>query len=917
MRKFKRTVLLLALLALTVGAVFLFSSCGTKYNIRYDYPILHLSDGSNGIVYDEQYTLSVDTAEGNVLNVREYDKEHFHPKPGYTFGGYQTKDGLKVFDADLKQVPGVPLTKDMVELVPIWIPMTYTVIFAEDEIDGKLYVNSEKSFEILSGEVLEPERFYTPELTVPNTEFLGWKAETKFINSDYEPEERRRLEIDDDYSNYGYFAHVGSYVDQNGVTHEGNFVLFKAKIDYIQHTVTLSYRDGTPKVFINVINGEPLPDLSEYDIKKNGQHVRGFSTEMYEYVPFFGNVTESMTLYAQYESYNSVTLRYSDTESKVFDIYENDPVELPVPEDTENYIFGGWYGNKEYTGPIYRKPTLSDTPSTYHAKWIPKNYALTFDVNGGKALAPDSYAYGMEDTLPIPEKEHCKFLGWCIEPELTVPFFKMPSEVSGELTLYAKWEECIPISTKDELYAIAENPGDGYYLTNDINLEGDTWTPIQNFSGTLQGDGFAIKNFSLKVTDGADACAFIIENHGIITDLTFTDMSLGYYNVKHAGVIVSRNYGTLDNCHVITKDLDSSACALQYNYRHTTHKDETITHVLRVGAIAAYNAPGASITGCTASTPIKISYYASNIGDGSSGTLNMYLYCAEICGQNDGNISDCSSQREISLSGSTTSNNGMYNGMSFKLRIHNFFLLGGIVGANEESGVIERSCASTALSSTVSYSGNDVGRIYASVGGVAGYNGGIIERSFSDGAEISGAYVHNSHDRTGIGGVVGRNAGTGKVSDCYSKDFISTARDVVTGGFVGTNSGIVQTSYVLDASLRVEITTNTWFIGGFAGYNHTTATIRNCISKVTLDLPADIAYCRQFAGDTVGIMVSCFVSDEGKLIISGTEGEAHPDTNATLKADAELFTAEFLVDELYWNDEVWKIDGVNPPIFKD
>ena len=60
------------------------------------------------------------------------------------------------------------------------------------------------------------------------------------------------------------------------------------------------------------------------------------------------------------------------------------------------------------------------------------------------------------------------------------------------------------VSTIEDLYAIRSNPARNYILMNDIDLSatapggewdgGNGWTPIPEFSGTLDGNGFSLNN---------------------------------------------------------------------------------------------------------------------------------------------------------------------------------------------------------------------------------------------------------------------------------------------------------------------------------------------------------------------------------------------------------------------------------------
>ena len=56
------------------------------------------------------------------------------------------------------------------------------------------------------------------------------------------------------------------------------------------------------------------------------------------------------------------------------------------------------------------------------------------------------------------------------------------------------------VNTADDLDMIRSNPSGNYVLTADIQLEGE-FTPISNFSGTLDGQGHTISGLKIVADD--------------------------------------------------------------------------------------------------------------------------------------------------------------------------------------------------------------------------------------------------------------------------------------------------------------------------------------------------------------------------------------------------------------------------------
>lgn len=235
----------------------------------------------------------------------------------------------------------------------------------------------------------------------------------------------------------------------------------------------------------------------------------------------------------------------------------------------------------------------------------------------------------------------------------------------------------------------AQNTAAWATLTDDIDLGGEAWTPIGNYSassslkytGTFDGAGHTISNLTTVDNSSSNYQGFVgyLGTNGVIKNLTLDESCsvAGYYYV---GGICGYNSGTTENC------------ANTY----------TVTGEQYVGGVCGYNEEG-TITNCANGGAVTSTYqYVGGVcGRMMSGSIEScyntgsvsvnYRYVGGVCGENNnGTIESCY-------------NTGAVNG--------NFYA-GGVCGAN--SGTI-KSCYWL----NTAYSGNGIGISFGSETNVA------------------------------------------------------------------------------------------------------------------------------------------------------------------------------------------------------
>ena len=190
--------------------------------------------------------------------------------------------------------------------------------------------------------------------------------------------------------------------------------------------VTVIYKDGSDEYAKQIVQkGEKAiePDVPS----RQGYQFTGWYLDDTKY-DFNAAVTGNMTLTAKWTA-NSYTITF-DTNggSAVAPITQDYGTAITAPADPtrEGYTFIGW-----------DKAIPSTMPAenvTITAKWKVNQYTITFDSNGGSAVAPITQDYGTAITAPAdPTRGGYTFIGWDKAIPATMP--------AGDMTITAKWKD--------------------------------------------------------------------------------------------------------------------------------------------------------------------------------------------------------------------------------------------------------------------------------------------------------------------------------------------------------------------------------------------------------------------------------------------------------------------------------------------
>ena len=209
---------------------------------------------------------------------------------------------------------------------------------------------------------------------------------------------------------------------------------------------------------------------------------------------------------------NSQTIPYGET------------AKTPAIPAKTGYTFAGWYleGEKfNFSTPVTKDMTLT-------AKWTANQYTITFDTDGGSAVAPITQDYGTAITAPAdPTKSGYTFAGWTPEIPATMP--------AENLTVTAHWRYNGGGGSSYSYYTIKATAGTGGSISPSGNVsvrEG------RDKTFTITPDkGYAVSNVKIDGRSIGAVKSYTFENvrraHAIEVSFTrvneFIDVPSGSY----------------------------------------------------------------------------------------------------------------------------------------------------------------------------------------------------------------------------------------------------------------------------------------------------------------------------------------------------------------------------------------------------
>ena len=192
------------------------------------------------------------------------------------------------------------------------------------------------------------------------------------------------------------------------------------------------------------------------DPKKAGFTFDGWYTEedFTNKWDFNSTVTEDMTLYAKWTEIPKYTITFeSNSDSTIENQIVEEGKKITKPTvSKDGYTLDGWYTEADFVNKwnfnsevtkdmtLYAKWTKNTTPTPPDDTDPTGTFTVTFDSQGGSAVASQSIANGGKVKMPdSPTRKGYLFGSWYKEENCTTAWDFYNDTVTKDITLYAKW----------------------------------------------------------------------------------------------------------------------------------------------------------------------------------------------------------------------------------------------------------------------------------------------------------------------------------------------------------------------------------------------------------------------------------------------------------------------------------------------
>lgn len=315
-----------------------------------------------------------------------------------------------------------------------------------------------------------------------------------------------------------------------------------------------------------------------------------------------------------------------------------------------------------------------------------------------------------------------------------------------ELITEGEFNGYYEVDSVAKLNYINTEPTAKYVLTKNIDCASGIITPItREFKGVLDGSGYSINRFTLKIATG-DSRTFISLFGDIAVDAEIKNLgvfdatvSITDNEIITTALIAKTNNGKITNVNVkATISVQNSASAIALENKGT------ITNAFYSGTISGNNTVGA-IAATNSGSIINARVFTSNLSAAASSKHNGMVYLGGIVGENAGTIKYAGVDNTTMTAQTHVTNQNVY--------------LGGIAGRSAGSISTAYVNSTGRTITAITNASGDVSKAYS--GGLVGLMSSCL---ITDCYVINGSYISANYSGTFAGEIRGASS----IANSYS-----------------------------------------------------------------------------------------------------------------------------------------------------
>ena len=209
------------------------------------------------------------------------------------------------------------------------------------------------------------------------------------------------------------------------------------------YTVTFNVDGGSVVASQNITHGQKVTQPA--NPTKTGHAFSGWFKDSNKTTTFdfaTETIAADTTIYAKWTINNYAVTFNVDGGSVVAsqNINYGQKVTQPANPTKANHTFGGWFKDSAKTEAFDFATETITANTTIYAKWTINKHEVTFNVDGGSAVASQNINYGQKATKPTdPTKAIHTFGGWFKDSAKTEAFDFATETITANTTIYAKW----------------------------------------------------------------------------------------------------------------------------------------------------------------------------------------------------------------------------------------------------------------------------------------------------------------------------------------------------------------------------------------------------------------------------------------------------------------------------------------------